>query len=1223
MRILPAVLWLFAIAAVLPAQGATNLVPRTVTVPVQSVPPGLPPTDLVPGPRPQGVRPQPDVLPPGPAGSPQPASPPLGFAQPIGTDSPGDFRVFSDTRVRPSGMTAGHFGWPPEPVAVIDRDIVAFTANNYAAGSIDSGRTWNLWNHVYTYSVFPYRDAGFNGDQRLVHAPARGLTAWVWQYAYDPVTSHTGAHRLAVCTSHDNLKQAWFSRYGDLTPQMFGVATDTWFDFPDVAVGDNFLYGFSRAFDAAGTAVDNILWRISLAELQSATANWNFTFYSAAQLGLNVVRLCQDTRDTLWAAMTFNSTTLRLYWWPETGNLSFEPKTMAPIAQFPTAGNNWGAGPDNRPWLNRSDTRVLGAARGNGEVVFMFMSAPTINRPQPYVRAMRIAIPSRAVTAQEDLWSLDHAVAYPAVAANTLGHFGVTLTAGGGTLFPNAYAFIVDNYEPGFASHAVSQITLGNSGPATNRWGDYVGVALHPYSGQTWIGTGFCLMNGPNWTDVENHVFWFGRELYEPAWTAVNVTSNLPSGGVDVGINQADRNGNLGGVTPLVRSYPPGQGLRLRAPVGTTIGTSAWVFDRWAWNGVPQAAGNPVLDINDLSIASTFEARYLPAIPLTITSLPLTGVPMQNLPPDLGSVQGGTTDYTVAYLANTNVTVTAPLRHTLSGGSTFLFNLWNVNGNPGTPGVNTVTVNVGTAGATLIASYSALGTLSVTSLPSPGAAITVTPPDENNLGNGVTPFQRSYRNSTWLQLTAPSTLGSESFSHWEVGGQLQPAGLRTASFPFLYTTQAVAVYGASVLNGVYWAEITPALSPPARTAPALGYDAQRRRTVLFGGGQGGNVNLGDTWEHDGSAWLQRTPAASPAARRLCAMAYDPVRNRCVLFGGNTNATTYGDTWLWDGSNWLQAAPANSPSARSGHALVFQNHRGRILLFSGATSLTDTWEWDGGNWLQAAPANSPTGRTQYGLAYDSARQRTVLAGGLLPGGTRARDTWEWDGTSWTQRVATAPWSARMAVGMAFDPMRARTVMFGGSARLFNTTILVDETWEWDGTTWTQRTPGFMPTPRWQQTMVWDAGRGRAVLFGGNDGTVNLADTWTYSSYCDVTGPGHPGGGLACACTTPPVIGGTLCIRYDSPLGVGFTLFGFAPPASPPFPAAPPAFCAAGSGFAYPVLATHLALGNPASTCIGLPNNPVYVGLGLVVQGACLDTGNCLRLSDGVVATVHAP
>jgi hypothetical protein len=111
--------------------------------------------------------------------------------------------------------------------------------------------------------------------------------------------------------------------------------------------------------------------------------------------------------------------------------------------------------------------------------------------------------------------------------------------------------------------------------------------------------------------------------------------------------------------------------------------------------------------------------------------------------------------------------------------------------------------------------------------------------------------------------------------------------------------------------------------------------------------------------------------------------------------------------------------------------------------------------------------------------------------------------------WTQKQDVGP-SARSDVAMVFDAARGRVVLFGGAggaATLFN------DTWEWDGENWTQY-EDIGPTPRSRHAMAYDSKRGRTVLFGGSAGTLNLSDTWEWDgdNWTQVadTGPSARGG-----------------------------------------------------------------------------------------------------------------
>jgi len=146
------------------------------------------------------------------------------------------------------------------------------------------------------------------------------------------------------------------------------------------------------------------------------------------------------------------------------------------------------------------------------------------------------------------------------------------------------------------------------------------------------------------------------------------------------------------------------------------------------------------------------------------------------------------------------------------------------------------------------------------------------------------------------------------------------------------------------------------------------------------------------------------------------------------------------------------------------------------------------------WMQAGPSAAlPPVRETYCAAYDSMRGRVVVFGGY----SRALsgplgDTWEWDGTAWTERTPRSGNPPnRSGCAMAFDSVRGRTVLFGGTgAGSFA------DTWEWDGTAWTQLAPSHSPSPRGQHAMAFDSARGRTVLFGNGFVLPGSNDTWEW-------------------------------------------------------------------------------------------------------------------------------
>ncbi|HVP12527.1 MAG TPA: kelch repeat-containing protein [Phycisphaerae bacterium] len=304
-------------------------------------------------------------------------------------------------------------------------------------------------------------------------------------------------------------------------------------------------------------------------------------------------------------------------------------------------------------------------------------------------------------------------------------------------------------------------------------------------------------------------------------------------------------------------------------------------------------------------------------------------------------------------------------------------------------------------------------------------------------------------------------------------------------------------------DGATWA-LRCAAGPPAVANPAMAYDSQRSVSVLFGGYEPYEGTLsGQTWEWNGSTWRLRS-STGPSPRSYTAMAYDSIRGVTVLYGGLGEDALSSETWEWDGAAW-QLRATSGPSPREAHAMAFDAARGVAVLHgglddgSGYHGLGDTWEWDGVAWTLAS-TSGPSPRRGHAMAFDTARGVTVLVGADDNG-----ETWEWNGTAWSPRAISAP-APRDLHGMAYDQHRGVTVLFGGYGG-------DGDTWEWNGDLWTLRGGGG-PVQRAGHAMAYDAGRQAVVLFGGTTGDLYeppLGDTWEWNgtSWTQFTSAGPSG------------------------------------------------------------------------------------------------------------------
>jgi hypothetical protein len=128
------------------------------------------------------------------------------------------------------------------------------------------------------------------------------------------------------------------------------------------------------------------------------------------------------------------------------------------------------------------------------------------------------------------------------------------------------------------------------------------------------------------------------------------------------------------------------------------------------------------------------------------------------------------------------------------------------------------------------------------------------------------------------------------------------------------------------------------------------------------------------------------------------------------------------------------------------------------------------------------------------------KRLVMFGGYsIAGGPAVDDTWTFDGSTWSKASAPTSPTPRSGATLARE-QSGDLVLFGGVNR-----IASDETWKWNGSTWLQLHPTASPSARFFASMVYDSSRGLTILFGGvTDATSNALgaprppqnDIWTW-------------------------------------------------------------------------------------------------------------------------------
>jgi formylglycine-generating enzyme required for sulfatase activity len=194
----------------------------------------------------------------------------------------------------------------------------------------------------------------------------------------------------------------------------------------------------------------------------------------------------------------------------------------------------------------------------------------------------------------------------------------------------------------------------------------------------------------------------------------------------------------------------------------------------------------------------------------------------------------------------------------------------------------------------------------------------------------------------------------------------------------------------------------------------------------------------------------------------------------------------------------------APSARSRSGIAHDPVSGRSWLFGGqdhtGVPLSDFWAFDEAGWQPQPLGSVPPGRWAHGLVQDTRRSRLVLFGGFQPRSGNPNpdaigldDTWEFDGTSWNRMTPPVAPSPRGEFGIAYDPVRGRTVLFGGVG---TGPVYHGDTWEWDGARWAEVVVATGPSARRGAAMACDLENGGVLLFGGGAPNTQFGDTWSF-------------------------------------------------------------------------------------------------------------------------------
>ena len=340
-----------------------------------------------------------------------------------------------------------------------------------------------------------------------------------------------------------------------------------------------------------------------------------------------------------------------------------------------------------------------------------------------------------------------------------------------------------------------------------------------------------------------------------PPTATLTIASTNPASGVVISASPADNNSHSSATTPGSLVYNVSTAVTLTAPA-TASGNN---FNNWT--GCTSSSG---LTCNvTVSTNATITANYTPApttAVLTVASSnPASGVTITNSPADNSSLTSVSTPGTLTFNINTAVTLTAPAA--ASGNN---FANWT-----GCDLTNGTQCNVTmTANRTVTANYSTpppTVTVNIHSTnPSTSVSVATSPADNNGLTSCTTTCAFVYNAGASFTLTAPASVGANSFSSWSgcpspASNVCSIASATATSITANYASPPTIVLTVDSQNPA--SGVTIAVSPSdnsghssVSTPGTLTYNANTAVTATAPGTAGGN---------NFSAWLGCNASSNP------------------------------------------------------------------------------------------------------------------------------------------------------------------------------------------------------------------------------------------------------------------------------------------------------------------------------------------------------------------------
>ena len=346
-----------------------------------------------------------------------------------------------------------------EPSVAANGQVVMYTGNWYAARSADAGQTFQ---YIDPFTAFPDPpNLGYCCDQVVNYIAAIDTFVWLLQYGPKSGPDADNIQRLAFATTPNVVAGRW--RLFDISTQTLGKP-GLFMDFPDLAVGANFLYVTTNLFTANGQGAGAAVVRIAIADIASGTVSAQ-PFVSP---DLNSFRVAQNCGTTAFFAAHSDTSTLKLFSWDE--SQAAPTSTDVGVARWIGGQGYQSRTPDGQRWLDRVDPRITGACLAGSELWFAWsVDRDSNHRPNAFVQIARIDATNSTLIENINVFDENSATAYGALSSNADNEVGISYMIGG-SQFPSHMVAILTGTRKDVLAAA------GDRSPLDSQWGDYLTV---------------------------------------------------------------------------------------------------------------------------------------------------------------------------------------------------------------------------------------------------------------------------------------------------------------------------------------------------------------------------------------------------------------------------------------------------------------------------------------------------------------------------------------------------------------------------------------------------------------------------------------------------------------------------------------------------------------------------------------------------------------------------